>query len=97
LTVTRWAAWVVKVKLDGDSALTVPTAPPDAGADRALPAPPAGPAAVLAALAVGAGVVDEDAASPTETPVALSAAAIATTAHRPRLLDMNRRVRICGV
>jgi hypothetical protein len=91
LTVTCWPAEVVSVKLDVDNALTVPTAPPNAGPDRALPGPPAGPAATPLALAVGAGFVAEDAATPTETPVAVRVAATAATTHRPRLLDIKRR------
>src|SRR4051794_21449871 len=92
--VPRWAACVVKLKLDVDMALTVPAAPPDAGPDRALPAPPAGPAATPPALAVGPAVVAGDAARPMESPVAVSAAVAAAIAHRPRLLDNSRRVRI---
>src|SRR3954452_4823663 len=93
-TVTRWAACVVKVKFDLDMELTVPAAPPDAGPDRALPAPPAGPAATPPALAVGPGVVAGDAARLMESPVAVSAAVAAAIAHRPRLLDDSRRIRI---
>jgi hypothetical protein len=92
LTVTFWPPDVVKVKLDVDSALTVPTAPPDAGPDRALPAPRAGPAAVLGAVTVDAGVAGpEDEATATETPVAVIAAATAAAAQRPRLLAIMRR------
>jgi hypothetical protein len=46
LTVTVWPAEVEIVKPDADTLATVPTAPPAAGPDRALPA---GGAAVPAA------------------------------------------------
>jgi hypothetical protein len=96
LIVTCCPADVFNVKPDDDMALTVPTAPPDAGPERAFPPPPAGPAAppALCAAVDAADVavdVAGDAARLTETPVAVRPAATAATTHRPRLLDINRR------
>lgn len=61
VTVTFTPADVVSVKRDVDTLSTVPTAPPDDGADRALdPAPPERPA--VAGLDVG--LADEGVAVP---------------------------------
>jgi hypothetical protein len=84
------------VKLDFDTLVTVPSAPPAAGADRALdgalPDPP--PLGTWAANGVVFGAIDvePDVAKPTETPVAASASAAAEI-HRFRRLESTRGVR----
>jgi hypothetical protein len=75
--------------------LTVPTAPPEAGPDRALDPPPAAPPkpppAAPAAGATCAGVA-EDEASPTEAPTTENVnAATAAAIHRRLLFDSSRR------
>jgi hypothetical protein len=76
--------------------LTVPTAPPEAGPDRAFVPPPAPPPApppgAPEADATGAGVADEDEARPTEAPTTEKvSAAPAAAIHRRFLLDSRRR------
>jgi hypothetical protein len=90
------------VKLDVDTLLTVPDAPPGAGPDRALDPPPPDPkppAALLpgtgcpdvaeADVAVAA-VAEGDVAQPAESPITAHISAAATI-HPLLLLDSNRR------
>jgi hypothetical protein len=83
-TVTFWPAEVNNVKLDADTLLTVPAAPPEAGPDRAL-APPPGPrppAEPLADAVAGGGVaVAENGPQAASNPIAAHASAAAVT-HR---------------
>src|SRR3954468_10824733 len=87
-TVTFWPADVVIVKPDVESASTVPTAPPAAGADRAFDPPPADPPAPLGSVVVvGCAAVDEwDVARPTATPIAVAISAATTPTIHRRLL-----------
>ncbi|GAA1250732.1 hypothetical protein GCM10009609_12610 [Pseudonocardia aurantiaca] len=100
-TVTVAPVDVVSVKPDADTLATVPTAPPDAGPDRALdPPPPAAgpppgapcPAVAEAAADGGAAVAEVDAAQPAESPITAHAATAATI-HRFLLVDSNRGTR----
>ena len=91
------------MKLDVETLVTVPSAPPAAGPDRALDAPPpdsappaappAEPPGKWAPVVVGldAVVVEPDAAKPTEIPVAATTSAAAEI-HRLLRLDSNRRM-----
>jgi hypothetical protein len=98
LTVTSCPPDVDIVKPDVVRLLTVPTDPPEDGADRALEAPPAPkpPAAPLAdaagAAAVGEAVVEGELARPAATPVPDSASAAApATTHRRRAFESRPR------
>ena len=96
--VTFCPAEVVNVKLDVDTLVTVPSAPPAAGPDRALdapspePAPPVEPPGRWAAVVVAFDgvVVEPDAAKPTEIPVAATTSAAAGI-HRLLRLVSHRR------
>jgi hypothetical protein len=75
--------------------LTVPTAPPEAGPDRAFDPPPVAPAkpppVAPAAGATCAGVAEDD-ARPTEAPTTENVkAATAPAIHRRFLFDSSRR------
>ena len=82
------------MKLDADTLLTVPDAPPEAGPDRALDPPPPDPRPPAEPLpaAVGEGdvAVAEDVPQAAESPITTL---ISTTAmiHRILLFDSNRR------
>jgi hypothetical protein len=96
LTVTCWPAAVVIVKLGADTLLTVPAAPPAAGPDRALDAPPPElrpPAEPLAAAPFPA-VAEGERVRPTESPITAhtSAATVPNTIHRLRLFASHRRI-----
>src|ERR1700730_14962125 len=80
------------LKLDADTLPTVPAAPPVAGPDRALDAPPPDPLppAEPRAEAGCAGVDERDVARPTESPITAHAAAAATAIHRRLLVASNR-------
>src|SRR5665213_282334 len=89
---------VVIAKPDADTLVTVPSAPPAAGAERAFDAPP-DPAPLVeppgkwtdvVVEIVGAVVVVPDAATPTEIPVAATTSAVAEI-HRLLRPDSNRR------
>ena len=93
LTVTVWPVDVDIVKPDVDTLPTVPAAPPAAGPDRALDAPPPDPTAPVAPL--GAAVAEGDVAVAAAVPQAdrpitahIGAAAMI---HRLLLCDSNRR------
>lgn len=80
------------VKLDVDTLATVPDAPPLAGPDRALDAPPPDPV-TLATPVAGPGcaaVVEEVVTRPTESPITAAIAAAATTIHRLLLFPSTR-------
>jgi hypothetical protein len=80
------------VKLDVETLLTVPDAPPAAGPDRALDPPPAaplpGPGCPVAEGDVP--VAEGDVAQPAESPITADVSAAATI-HPLFLFDSNRR------
>jgi hypothetical protein len=92
-TVTCCPAAVVMVKLDASSVLIVPAAPPAAGPDRALDAPPRDPIPLAVAGAALPAVAEEDLVRPTESPITANVSALtaAITIHRLLLLDSHRR------
>jgi hypothetical protein len=91
-TVTFWPADVVIVKLDAETLSTVPDAPPVAGPDRALDAPPEPIAPTTLPAAAGvAVVVERDATRPTESPITAHTSAAATAIRRRLLFASNRR------
>jgi hypothetical protein len=81
------------VKPAGDMLATVPDAPPAAGPDRALDAPPPDPLppAKLPATTGLATVAERDVAKPTETPITAHIAAAVTMIHRRLLFARNCR------
>lgn len=83
------------MKPDPDKLVTVPDAPPVAGPDRALDAPPPEPwplaAAGRAAVACAA-VVELDVIRPAESPITAHIPAAATTVHRRLLFASNRLI-----
>jgi hypothetical protein len=96
VTLTCCPAAVVIVKLDVDTALTVPAAPPSAGPDRALDAPPPDPKPLAEPLAAATFpvVAEGDLVRPTENPITahISAPAAAITVHRVLLFESHRRI-----
>lgn len=80
------------MKLDVDRVLTVPAAPPEAGPDRALDAPPPNPCPPAALVLGGslAAVADGDVARPKESPIAALTRAAAVI-HRALLFASNRQ------
>jgi hypothetical protein len=95
LTVTCWPVAVVIVKLGAETLLTVPAAPPAAGPDRALDAPPpdSRPLAEPLPGATFPAVAEGDVFRPTESPITahIVAPAAPATIHRLRLFDSHRR------
>jgi hypothetical protein len=101
--VTFWPADVVKVKPDFDTLSTAPAAPPAAGAERALDAPPPDPPVPVEPLAETRveAVAEGDAARPTESPLAAQISAAAEMKRplrfdRPRRIDGPRPGRVSG-
>jgi hypothetical protein len=93
LTVTVWPVDVDIVKPDVETLPTVPAAPPAAGPDRALDAPPPdrGPPEAPLGAAVAEGDVAVAAAVPhADRPISAHIGAAAMT-HRLLLCDSNRR------
>src|ERR1700730_13906354 len=82
------------VKLDLDTLLTVPNAPPAAGPDRALDPPPRAMVEEDAVVADEGAADTEDEARPTESPVAAHISAAATIRPR-RVFDRDCRTS-CG-
>jgi hypothetical protein len=101
LTVIFWPPDVDSVKLDEDTLLTVPTAPPAAGPDRALdpppppppdrgpPAKPLGGAPCPAVVEGDVAAAEEDVAAQPESPITAHSSAAAI--HPLLLFDSNRR------
>ena len=105
VTVTFWSpAVVVIVKLDEDTLLTVPAAPPGAGPDRALDPSPLEPEqlpelllGLLLGLVLGLlpeprslAAAEGDVARPTESPITAHVS-VPATIHPLLLRDSNRR------